>query len=291
MRDVLSAALGVLDEGGLEALTMAATAARLGVTPMAIYRHVKDRDALLAGVSGLVLEDVAAPGPGAAVPWDDAVELWMRDVRRCLVAHPWIAPLFGTHARLSPAWAAALDRLLAALERGPLDDNARADAFVWIARTTVGVALLEAKAPLSDVTHDVGAALGDSVPGASERWSRIAVRMAGYHDDDLFADLVRRTRARLADPQPDCFIKQASDENDLSDAQWARIAGLLPPDGRGPHWIDHRAVIDGIRFRERTGVPWRRLPARYGHWRTIYGRFQLWTRDGTWQRITTALES
>ncbi|KAB2384598.1 transposase [Actinomadura montaniterrae] len=290
VRDVLSAALGVLDEGGLEALTMAATAARLGVTPMAIYRHVKDRDALLAGVSGLVLEDVAAPGPGAAVPWDDAVELWMRDVRRCLVAHPWIAPLFGTHARLSPAWAAALDRLLTALERGPLDDDARADAFVWIARTTVGVALLEAKAPLSDVTHDVGAALGDTVPGASERWSRIAGRMAGYHDDDLFDDLVRRTRARLTDPQPPCFIKQA-EEHDLSDDQWACIAGLLPPDGRGPHWIDHRAVIDGIRFRERTGVSWRRVPARYGHWRTIYGRFQLWTRDGTWRRITTALES
>ncbi|NED56855.1 hypothetical protein G3I24_38970, partial [Micromonospora aurantiaca] len=74
---------------------------------------------------------------------------WMRDVRHCIVAHPWIAPLFGSHARLSPAWAAALDRLLAALERGPLDDDARADALVWIARTTVGVVLLEARSPLA----------------------------------------------------------------------------------------------------------------------------------------------
>ncbi|QKG23508.1 transposase [Actinomadura verrucosospora] len=288
VRDVLSAALSILDEGGLEALTMAATAGRLGVTPMAIYRHVKDRDALLAGVSDLVLEAVAGTGP-SAVPWDDAVVLWMRDVRRCIVDHPWIAPLFGTHARLSPAWAAALDRLLTALERGPLDDTARADAFVWIARTTVGVALMEAKAPLSDVTHDVGESLGGSVPGASERWSRIAARMAAYNDDDLFDDLVGRTRARLTDPSQACFIKQVN-EHDLSDDEWSRIADLLPSDGRGPHWIDHRAVIDGIRHRERTGIPWRQLPARYGHWRTVYGRYRLWMNDGTWNRVTEALE-
>ncbi|MEV4676002.1 transposase [Actinomadura sp. NPDC049382] len=293
VRDVLLAARSVLDEGGLEALTMAATAERLGVTPMAIYRHVTDRDALLAGVSGLVLEDVGKAGP-QPVPWDESVVAWMRDVRRCMVAHPWIAPLFGSHARLSLAWAAALDRLLAALERGPLDDDARADAFVWIARTTVGVVLLEAKSPLADAGHDVGATLKDTVPGAPERWARIAARMSERHDDDLFDDLVQQTRARLHATSPDCFIKQApsaaASEHDLSDEQWERISPLLPDDAsRGPRWADHRTVIDGIRFRERTQIPWRQLPDRYGHWRTVYGRFRLWTRDGTWQRITTAL--
>ena len=295
MRDVVSAAQGILDEGGLEALTMAAVAGRLGVTPMAIYRHVRDRDALLAEVSGLVLEDVAnTASPGMA--WDDSVVQWMRDVRRCVVDHPWIAPLFGSHARLSSAWAAALDRLLAALERGPLDDGARAEAFVWIARTTVGVVLLEAKSPLAGAGHDVGAALGGTVPGASERWARIADRMATYRDDDLFDDLVRRTRAWLGSAAREgCFMKQPSGtaevrEHDLSDEQWERVAELLPASGgRGPSWTDHRSVIDGIRFREHTGISWRQLPARYGHWRTIYGRYRLWTSDGTWHRITTAL--
>ncbi|WP_067168927.1 transposase [Microtetraspora niveoalba] len=289
------AARSILDEGGLEALTMAATAKRLGVTPMAIYRHVKDRDALLAGVSGLVLEEVGNTG-SAEMPWDESVVLWMRDVRRCMVHHPWIAQLFASHARLSPAWAAALDRLLAALERGPLDDTARADTFVWIARTTVGVVLLEAKSPLANAGHDVAEALADAVPGASGRWARIAARMDAYHDDDLFDDLVRHTRARLsANPQRDCFMKQSSTaeapgEHDLSDMEWERVAPQLPANsGRGPHWVDHRAVIDGIRFHERTGISWRQIPARYGHWRTIYGRYRRWTRDGTWQRITATL--
>lgn len=178
---------------------MASLAKRLGVTPMAIYRHVKDRDALLAEVSGLVLQEVAATAP-PALPWDDSVVQWMRDVRRCVVAHPWIAPLFGSHARLSPAWAAALDRLLTALERSPLDDTARAEAFVWIARTTVGVVLLEAKSPLANAGHDVGETLDGTVPGAPERWARISARMATYHDDDLFNDLVHRTLARLHEP-------------------------------------------------------------------------------------------
>ncbi|GAA0958390.1 transposase [Actinocorallia libanotica] len=204
-------------------------------------------------------------------------------------------PLFGSHARLSPAWAAALDRLLAVLERGPLDDTARADAFVWIVRTTVGVVLIEARSPLASAGHDVGRTLGDSVPGAAERWGRIASRMAEYHNDDLFEELVRQTRVRLhAEPVSECFIKQTSppdaaeDEHALTDEQWASVAGMLPADG-GPNWVDHRAVIDGIRFRERTRVPWRRLPAAYGNWRTVYGRYRLWTRDGTWQRITEAL--
>lgn len=290
VRDVLAAARGILDEGGLEALTMAATAARLGVTPMAIYRHVKDRDALLAGVSGLVLEDVGGTGPAGA-PWDESVELWMRDVRRCIVEHPWIAPLFGSHARLSPAWAAALDRLLAALERGPLDDDARADELVRIARTTVGVVLLEARSPLATAGHDIADALGGAVPGAAARWGRVAARMAAFHDDDLFDELVRETRARLtAKPESVCLMKQPRAEHDLSDDEWERVVPLLPVDaGRGPRWTDHRAVIDGIRYRERTGVPWREVPARYGHWRTLYGRHRLWTRDGTWQRITAAL--
>lgn len=52
-----------------------------------------------------------------------------------------------------------------------------------------------------------------------------------------------------------------------------------------------RTLIDGIRFRVRTGVPWRDLPERYGPWETVYGLFRRWQRDGTWKRILTALQA
>src|SRR5512133_698067 len=74
---------------------------------------------------------------------------------------------------------------------------------------------------------------------------------------------------------------------DLTNEQWARLERLLPTgkkSGRPPTWRK-RQLIDGIRWRTRTGAPWRDLPARYGPWQTVYGLFRRWQRDGTWQQI------
>jgi transposase len=75
--------------------------------------------------------------------------------------------------------------------------------------------------------------------------------------------------------------------------QWARLAPLLPTGkkpGRPPKWRK-RQLIDGIRWRTRTGAPWRDVPARYGPWQTIYGLFRRWQRDGTWQQLLTQLQA
>ncbi|WP_376777966.1 IS5 family transposase [Streptomyces luteogriseus] len=80
---------------------------------------------------------------------------------------------------------------------------------------------------------------------------------------------------------------------DLTDAQWAVLEGLLPKGkkpGRPPVW-SRRQLIDGIRFRVRTGIPWRDMPAKYGPWGRVYDLFRRWQRDGTWHRIFTALQA
>jgi transposase len=80
---------------------------------------------------------------------------------------------------------------------------------------------------------------------------------------------------------------------DLTDAQWAVLEPLLPKGkkpGRPPKW-SKRQLIDGIRWRIRWGSPWRDVPARYGPWRTVYGLFRRWQRDGTWARILTGLQA
>ena len=79
---------------------------------------------------------------------------------------------------------------------------------------------------------------------------------------------------------------------DLTDAQWAVLEPLLPSakkPGRPPKW-SKRQLIDGIRWRVRVGSPWRDVPPQYGRWQTVYGLFRRWQRDGTWQRILTALQ-
>lgn len=52
-----------------------------------------------------------------------------------------------------------------------------------------------------------------------------------------------------------------------------------------------RQLINGMRFRTRTGVPWRDLPERYGPWETVCGLFRRWQRDGTWHRIFEQLQA
>ena len=79
---------------------------------------------------------------------------------------------------------------------------------------------------------------------------------------------------------------------DLSDAQWAVLEPLLPrgkKPGRPPERTK-RQLIDGIRWRTRTGAPWRDVPPAYGPWQTVYGLFRRWQRDGTWRKILTALQ-
>jgi transposase len=78
--------------------------------------------------------------------------------------------------------------------------------------------------------------------------------------------------------------------HDLNDAEWARLAPLLPAHPRQGHrWNDHRLVIDGIFFRTRTGCPWRDLPERFGNWKTVYNRHRRWSGDATWEKILDRL--
>ncbi|WP_254047314.1 transposase [Streptomyces aureus] len=60
--------------------------------------------------------------------------------------------------------------------------------------------------------------------------------------------------------------------------------------GRPPVW-PRRRLIDGIRFRVRTGVPWRDVPVEYGPWGRIYDLFRRWQRNGTWHRILSRLRA
>jgi transposase len=81
--------------------------------------------------------------------------------------------------------------------------------------------------------------------------------------------------------------------HDLTDAQWQRLAPLLPAvssNGRPPKW-EKRQLIDGIRWRIRIGAPWRDVPAEYAPWPTVYGLFRRWQRDGTWDKILSALQA
>ena len=77
----------------------------------------------------------------------------------------------------------------------------------------------------------------------------------------------------------------------LTDAQWKRLAPLLPEQSTGgrPYEADHRLTVEGILWIARTGAPWRDLPERYGKPITVYQRFRRWTERGVFQRVFDSL--
>jgi len=73
----------------------------------------------------------------------------------------------------------------------------------------------------------------------------------------------------------------------LTDDQWTLIEPLLPDRAprRGGRWRDHRLIVDAVAFKFRTRAPWRELPEEFGPWQTVFHRFTVWGRDGTWRRL------
>jgi transposase len=80
-------------------------------------------------------------------------------------------------------------------------------------------------------------------------------------------------------------------QSDLTDAEWAHIASLIPPAKRGgrKRSVDVRDVVNGIMFVLSTGCQWRYVPKDLPPRSTLFDYFDLWTWDGTLERIHHAL--
>ncbi len=77
----------------------------------------------------------------------------------------------------------------------------------------------------------------------------------------------------------------------LTDAQWARIAPLLPRQRSGPKALrGDRLFIEAVIFRAKTGLQWRDLPERFGPWKSVYNRFSRWAEKGHWATIFRELQ-
>lgn len=78
---------------------------------------------------------------------------------------------------------------------------------------------------------------------------------------------------------------------ELTDAQWARIAKLVPgkEGDKGRHGEDNRLFVDAVLWVLRSGAPWRFLPDEFGKWNSVYTRFMRWSRAGRWESLFKAL--
>ncbi|MFJ9391764.1 TetR/AcrR family transcriptional regulator [Nocardioides sp. NPDC101246] len=88
---IVEAAYVIADEQGLPAVSMARVAEAVGCSPMALYRHVKNKDELLILLADRLCVDLAAPSPDLG--WREGLAAWMRAQVDLAVSKPWFLDL------------------------------------------------------------------------------------------------------------------------------------------------------------------------------------------------------
>ena len=78
---------------------------------------------------------------------------------------------------------------------------------------------------------------------------------------------------------------------ELSEAQWVRIAPMLPGKATDPGrtGADNRLFVNGVLWVLRSGAFWQHLPERYGKWKSVHARFTRWAKAGVWEKVFAEL--
>lgn len=137
---VLHAGVALADEVGLTGVSMRRLAQQLSVVPMALYKHVADKDELLDGMVDVVIGEFASPVPDPGLGWKSDVRQRVLDARQVVLAHPWARQAIESRTRRTPAVLAYMDSVAGAFLAGGLS---------------------------ADLTHHVMHALGNRIWGFS----------------------------------------------------------------------------------------------------------------------------
>lgn len=172
-----AAALALADRDGLEAVSMRAVAAALGVGTMSLYNHVRNK----ADLERLLLD--AATASGAAPPprgsWEVRAKSALRSIRVALERHPGVVPLLLKRPTTSEAALRPIEVLLAALHDGGFAGAALLRAYHVLFGFLTGFVL-------TDLTGALASRRGRSV-------SEVAAAVAGL-DPGRFPNLTACAR-------------------------------------------------------------------------------------------------
>ncbi|MFC4113169.1 TetR/AcrR family transcriptional regulator [Nonomuraea zeae] len=143
---IVAEAVRVLDEEGVDALSMRKLGNRLGAGATSLYRHVANKDELFELAVDEVYGELPLPEPGAAADWRETVAHVARGVRAMILRHPWIAAKLGEIglAYLGPNVLRQTEHMLAVYESAgfPLDEADQ--ALTTVLAFVLGVSTSEA---------------------------------------------------------------------------------------------------------------------------------------------------
>ncbi|HEU4396588.1 MAG TPA: TetR/AcrR family transcriptional regulator C-terminal domain-containing protein [Actinomycetota bacterium] len=113
---VLRAAVALADEGGVDSLSMRKLAQELGVVPMALYKHVSNKDELLDGMVDVVVGEIDPP-PGGT-DWKTAIRRRVLSARSALLRHPWASRVIESRTNPTPTVMEYMDSMIGIFRAG-----------------------------------------------------------------------------------------------------------------------------------------------------------------------------
>ena len=138
--------LALVDEEGLETLTMRRLAADLGCGVMTLYTYVRDRDDLLSGIVGLLIAEVdTGHRPGAT--WQDDVRRAAASYRAMALRHPRAFPALALAPSSDPGLRAHVRRIVDGLKEGGFSESAARELFSVVDSFGSGFLLMELTEP------------------------------------------------------------------------------------------------------------------------------------------------
>ena len=142
---VLASAVALADQGGLESLSMRKIAQELRVVPMALYKHVANKDDMLDGMVDIVFSEIELPS------WRDGWRPAMRSraisARRVLSRHPWATALMESRSRPGPANLRHHDSVMGGLRKAGFSVGMAVHGFNTVNSFIYGFALQETSMP------------------------------------------------------------------------------------------------------------------------------------------------
>jgi AcrR family transcriptional regulator len=113
---VLRAAVALADQGGVDALSMRRLAHELGVVPMALYKHVDNKDELLDGMVDVVVGEIDPPASGT--DWKTAIRKRVLSARSALLRHPWASRVIESRTDPTPTVLEYMDSMIGTFRAG-----------------------------------------------------------------------------------------------------------------------------------------------------------------------------
>ncbi len=140
---IIATAVRALKEVGFEQMTIRGLASEMGVAPMSLYRHVRDKDDIIDEVVERLLARVWRPKVDRS-DWKAYIAEAADKLRHFLVTQPAALHVYLSHPVMSPAALARMESMLEVLRNALGDEDAARRAYAALQTYTIGFAALEA---------------------------------------------------------------------------------------------------------------------------------------------------